>query len=122
MISIGRLYSVVVQHEYDQHVQQRPQRRTGADLDALAGIIGGCDVPTVLAGDFNVSREEELDLLAGSALQKAVSLPTFPSWKPRKALDHLFFSRHFEIARVYAFDAHRFSDHLPLVAEVRLSG
>lgn len=93
----------------------------GKQIDTIAEIVGACDVPTLLAGDFNVSREEELDLLGQSALQKAASAPTFPSWRPRKRLDHLFFSSHFEIARVYAFDAYRFSDHLPLVAEVRLA-
>ncbi len=92
----------------------------GKQIDAIAEIIGACDVPTLLAGDFNVSREDELDLLSGTALQKAASAPTFPSWKPTRALDHLFFSRHFQVERVYAFDAFRFSDHLPLVAEVRL--
>ncbi len=90
----------------------------GAQIDAIAAIIGDCDQPTILAGDFNVSREDELDLLAESVLSKAASAPTFPSWKPTKHLDHLFLSRHFSIRQAYAFDAYRFSDHLPFVAEV----
>ena len=93
----------------------------GKQIEAIADIVGHAGGPTVLAGDFNVSREDELDLLAGSLLHRAASRPTFPSWNPSKALDHLFFSRHFAVERVYAFGAFRFSDHLPLVAEVRLA-
>ena len=91
-----------------------------AQLDAIADLVGHCNQPTILAGDFNVSEEAELDLLAESNLQKVASAPTFPSWKPKHALDHLFFSRHFTIRESYAYSATRFSDHLPLVAEVML--
>ncbi len=90
-------------------------------IEAIADLVGPCDHPTLLAGDFNVSADDELALLAGSALQQAASAATFPSWKPLKKLDHLFFSRHFAVERVYAFDAWHFSDHLPLVAQVRLA-
>ena len=90
-------------------------------MTSIAGLIGEEDRPTILAGDFNVSEEAELDLLAESSLQKATSTPTFPSWRPRRHLDHLFFSRHFSVRTTYAFDAFLFSDHLPFVAEVDLS-
>ena len=89
-------------------------------LGAIADLVGHCAQPTVLAGDFNVSEEAELDLLAESNLQKAASAPTFPSWRPKHHLDYLFFSGHFTIQESYAFDAVRFSDHLPFVAEVVL--
>ena len=91
-----------------------------AQLDAIAELIGHCDQPTVLAGDFNVSEKAELDLLAESNLQRVTSAPTFPSWRPKYHLDYLFFSAHFTIRESYAFDATRFSDHLPFVAEVVL--
>lgn len=86
----------------------------------IADLLGPCDTPTVLAGDFNVAKEAELDLLSESILQKAASAPTFPSWRPTRRLDYLFFSRHFRIERAFAFDRFRFSDHLPFVAEVTL--
>ena len=89
-------------------------------IDAIAELVGHEDRPTILAGDFNASEEAELELLAESILDRATSAPTFPSWRPRRHLDHLFFSRHFAVRRTYAFDRFRFSDHLPLVAEVAL--
>ena len=101
------------------HLSLQLLQRT-AQLDAIADLVGHCDQPTILAGDFNVSQEDELDLLAESNLQKVASAPTFPSWKPKHALDHLFFSRHFTIRERYAYGATRFSDHLPLVAKVVL--
>lgn len=97
---------------------QRPLR--APQIDRIAQVMGPCDVPTLLTGDFNVSEEAELDLLLETPLQKVTSAPTFPAWRPRRALDHLFFSRHFTVHAAYAFDAFRFSDHLPLVAEVTL--
>lgn len=95
---------------------QLPLRES--QVEHIADLIGPCDAPTILAGDFNVSTEDELELLVESNLQQVTSAPTFPSWRPKRPLDHLFFSRHFTIRHSYAFDAVRFADHLPLVAEV----
>jgi endonuclease/exonuclease/phosphatase family metal-dependent hydrolase len=75
-------------------------------------------LPTILAGDFNVSREEEMELLIDTKLQMATSAATFPAWKPKRRLDYLFFSSEFTIRDSRAYDATLFSDHLPLVAEV----
>ena len=77
------------------------------------------DVPTILAGDFNVAEESELHLFTEGTLQRADAGPTFPAWAPTKRLDHLFFSTHFEIVRSYTFSAFLFADHLPLVADVQ---
>ena len=92
----------------------------GPQIHAIAEIIDRADLPTILAGDFNASREAELDLLLESNLQKATSAPTFPSWRPFRRLDYLFFSRHFALHRSSVFDRFRFADHLPFVAEVAL--
>ena len=45
--------------------------------------------------------------------------PTFPSWKPRRALDHILLSESLQLERVWALPQ-AFSDHLPLAAEIRL--
>src|SRR5690606_6247881 len=82
--------------------------------------IGEQDVPTILAGDFNVKEDAELALIDETIVTKAASAATFPSWKPTKALAHLSFSHHFALSRVYAFDRYTFSDHLPLVVELDL--
>lgn len=76
--------------------------------------------PTILAGDFNISADAELDLLSEGGLQQAASAPTFPSWKPSKRLDHLFVSEHFTLHSPETFDRFLFADHLPLVATVEL--
>lgn len=90
-------------------------------IERVAEIIARRpDVPTVLAGDFNVGEEEELRLLLEGDLQRADAAPTFPAWAPTKTLDHLFVSRHFEIVRSFVFDRFLFADHLPLVVDVEL--
>lgn len=86
----------------------------------IAEHIGHDDRPTLLAGDFNVSEEAELALLDSSVLQRVTAAPTFPAWGPKRALQHLFFSRHFELLSTYAFNQFRFSDHLPLVVDLEL--
>ena len=47
---------------------------------------------------------------------------TYPSWRPTRRLDHLFFSPHFRILRAGVFARFPFSDHLPLVVEAALDG
>ena len=84
----------------------------------VAELIGRDDRPTLLAGDFNISSEAELELLDSSVLQRVVAAPTFPSWAPRRALDHLYFSDHFRLRQAYSFDRYRFADHLPLVVDL----
>lgn len=95
---------------------ERPLREP--QIRRIAELIGRDDRPTLLAGDFNISSEAELALLDRSVLQRAVAAPTFPSWSPRRALDHLYFSGHFRFATAYPFDRYRFADHLPLVVEL----
>lgn len=88
-------------------------------IHEIAAIVAArAGFPTILAGDFNVSREEEMELFSETQLQMATSAATFPSWKPTKRLDYLFFSREFTILESHAWSGTRFSDHLPLVAEV----
>ena len=89
-------------------------------IQRVADIVARRDVPTILAGDFNVAEKDELHLLVDGGLQRADAGATFPAWAPSKTLDHLFFSDHFEIVRSFVFDRFLFADHLPLVAEVRL--
>ena len=45
--------------------------------------------------------------------------PTFPSWKPRRAIDHVLLSRPLALARLETLPALR-SDHLPLAADILL--
>ena len=76
----------------------------------------------VLMGDLNSEPEspEMRELFAKSTLQPPTrSTLTFPSWKPRRALDHILTSPAIQVDRVWALPK-AFSDHLPLAAEIRL--
>jgi endonuclease/exonuclease/phosphatase family metal-dependent hydrolase len=111
----GRAVRVFVTHLSLQLDVRTPQLRR------IAALTDRVDRPTVLAGDFNISQDAELQLLAESQLQQVPPCPTYPAWKPARALDHLFFSEHFTIGGSAAFDRFLFSDHLPLTATVTLT-
>jgi endonuclease/exonuclease/phosphatase family metal-dependent hydrolase len=76
------------------------------------------DLPLVLAGDFN-GGVDDLDPLRDILTVVDDPPPTYSPGKPRKALDHVLFSEHWELQSL-ATVASRASDHLPLVAELRL--
>ena len=76
----------------------------------------------VLMGDLNTepTSPEMRRLFEKTALQApTVSTPTFPSWKPRRALDHILTSADITLDRTWTLPR-AFSDHLPLAAEIRL--
>ena len=89
------------------------------------------DEPVVLCGDFNALPGSLPYKLAAARLQdvqRAVKghrpLGTFSSLQPLVRLDHIFTTPHFEreSAHVVRNDLTRVaSDHLPLVADLRLS-
>lgn len=89
-------------------------------------------MPILLVGDFNSDIDKE-----GSAIQKLMELPgidyartgnveeskTFPSDKPYKRLDYIFYTKEF-IALQGAKILHEFgesSDHLPVMMEFRVN-
>jgi hypothetical protein len=76
----------------------------------------------ILMGDLNTEPHstEMTHLFAKCNLQPPVqSPPTFPSWKPRRALDHILTSAAIQLDKVWALPQ-AFSDHLSLAAEIRL--
>ena len=78
------------------------------------------DRPLVLAGDFNCLAAELEPL--GEFLSSIPNAPaTFPAIRPRKALDHILFSAHWELAEAHAIRS-KASDHLALVADLNLNG
>lgn len=91
-------------------------------IQHLAERLREVDEPVILSGDFNIEEDAELELLSKANLEQAASAPTFPSWNPKKRLDHLFLSEHFTIADLDTFDRILFSDHLPLIATLVLNG
>jgi endonuclease/exonuclease/phosphatase family metal-dependent hydrolase len=78
------------------------------------------DVPSLLMGDFNC---DSTVLSQHPALRRAgfeiahQSLPTFPSWSPSRAIDHIVASSHLTIESVRTLPRTH-SDHLALLAQV----
>ncbi len=73
----------------------------------------------VVMGDLNCQPEDpELQLLLErTGLYAPASSNTFPSWRPRRKLDHILVSPSLMIENVQVLDAD-YSDHLPISMEV----
>ena len=103
------------------HLSLGPQSRT-RQLGFIADLIWSSP-HVVLMGDFNCALDspEMTQLLRRTGLTPAHGAPppTFPSWRPRRAIDHILVSEKMEIENLYTLP-HAVSDHLPLAAEVRL--
>lgn len=91
-------------------------------FEFLAELIG--DHPyAVLMGDLNCAAgsAELKPLLQHTHLAPAAAPlpPTFPSWRPRRAIDHILTTPSLEIEQLWTLQ-HPVSDHLPLAAQIRL--
>ena len=104
------------------HLSLGPAARR-AQFEFLAELIGKHD-RVVLMGDLNCSAHSpELKMLyKNTALVAPTESPpaTFPSWRPRRAIDHILTTPGIHIERLWTLP-HPVSDHLPLAARVRLS-
>jgi endonuclease/exonuclease/phosphatase family metal-dependent hydrolase len=83
-------------------------------IEALAEKLPR-DVPLVLAGDMNCTANELGPL--GQLLTLADVPPSYPAFWPRRALDHIGFSKHWSIEHVHSIKSSA-SDHRPVVAEL----
>jgi endonuclease/exonuclease/phosphatase family metal-dependent hydrolase len=88
-------------------------------IEYIASLTGA-DVPSILMGDFNCDAETLRD---HPALRKAGFVvaehhrPTFPSWAPRRAIDHIVTSPHLAVDELYTLPRLH-SDHLALGAHL----
>ncbi len=76
----------------------------------------------IVMGDLNCDyQSKELAFLVQSTSLHgpAESLRTFPSWSPRRHIDHILVSAPIKVTRAYV-PAWQFSDHLPIAVEVTL--
>jgi len=92
-------------------------------LDYLSALVEPAR-PTVLVGDLNCEPEvlRAHQALAGSGLRIPAETPaTFPSWRPRRRLDHILGSGPVSIQRLETLPD-LLSDHLALAAEVSVTG
>jgi endonuclease/exonuclease/phosphatase family metal-dependent hydrolase len=90
-------------------------------LDFIAELLQG-HAHAVLMGDLNCPAEspELRTLFARTTLAPpAEPTPTFPSWCPQRAIDHILVTSEITVERMWTLPT-AFSDHLPLAAEIRL--
>ena len=78
--------------------------------------------PLIVLGDFNDFPGRGLaERNLTPPLRPSPELPTYPSRLPLLPLDRIWFSDPFELATIVTLrDAERVSDHLPLVASLRM--
>ncbi|MCB0277996.1 MAG: endonuclease/exonuclease/phosphatase family protein [Calditrichaeota bacterium] len=88
-------------------------------IQSLAEISG----PLIVMGDFNCTWKTSRKLLEKfitrlelDCFEPQMQQLTYPSRKPRKRIDWVFFSKHFEIINHFTLDDTA-SDHLPVVCE-----
>lgn len=81
------------------------------------------DLPySVVMGDLNCEpHSPEIRLLVQRThlADPASTLGTFPTWRPRRMLDHILVGQEFEVQKVRIVDC-QCSDHLPIAMELRL--
>ncbi len=102
------------------HLSLGPKARA-RQLDFIAELLQGRGA-TVLMGDLNCAwpGPELQRVFARTQLQPPDdALPTYPSWRPRRAIDHILVSDGIEVLRRWT-PPQAFSDHLPLAIEMRL--
>jgi len=76
----------------------------------------------VVMGDLNCTPEQlhsHSRFCASLPLHPVRPLLSYPSWQPRRALDHILLSHSLEARDVRVLD-HLFSDHLPIAVDVQL--
>jgi endonuclease/exonuclease/phosphatase family metal-dependent hydrolase len=107
--------------------ERRMQAETLCGLDWLANMR--CGGPTVLAGDFNFLSRSRAYAHVTSRLhdaQRLVRAPheaTFPARYPRFRIDYIFVSHAIRVDRIETLRtqaARVASDHLPLIADLRI--
>lgn len=97
------------------------QRGRGRQLDYLSEIIEPLH-HVVVMGDLNCTPDQlhaHQRFSASLPLHPVKPLLSYPSWQPRRALDHILLSQTLEAAEVRVMD-HLFSDHLPIAVDLPL--
>lgn len=90
-----------------------------SQIAEIAARVKDVDGPLILGGDFNERDQSAFRLLLRAGLA-SVAVPSYPSWKPRHALQMLFHTRDIRIESAAVPPDSRFSDHLPLIVAATL--
>lgn len=107
------------------------ERQTRRLMEALSredaaqkAAAAGDAPPSALLGDFNMLRRRtRASAILAQRFPTCVRIPTYPVRQPRLSLDRIYLSPHWELVAARVVDhglALQASDHLPLLAEVRL--
>ncbi|NQU97883.1 endonuclease/exonuclease/phosphatase family protein [Candidatus Woesearchaeota archaeon] len=114
-------YGKVELHLFAVHLSLRRKTRV-KQLKELGEIVGACPSPKIVFGDFNtfkgLSELEEFLKLSGVKDSNNTDeySKTFPSWKPKHWIDHVFVSPDIIIHKYKVLDA-TYSDHLPVMID-----
>ncbi len=109
----GRLIRVVATHLH--HIQREPQHRMPQVVELIEEV--DWTRPTILLGDLNAQQHHaELRMLLESGLQtSSIPVPTYPSNRARRQIDHVLWTDHFVLWEFRTIPTMA-SDHLPLTA------
>lgn len=90
-------------------------------LQYLADLLQDRD-NAVLMGDFNASTAWLLESspLANTQLSSQVTMHTYPSWRPKKDLDHILVTPSLKVSN-YRVLQDRVSDHLPVAMDISIA-
>lgn len=88
---------------------------------ALARIVSSIKTPVVLMGDLNAEPDSpELRYLIAQTGMRLLPLgPTYPSWGPKKELDHFLVTEGIDVGSACALDI-KLSDHLPIMLDISM--
>jgi endonuclease/exonuclease/phosphatase family metal-dependent hydrolase len=89
------------------------------ELKQIITVLSHFNTPKILMGDFNTGNLKELNIIKQTGLIPVHNNNTFPSWKPKKSIDHIFVSQEFEIVKTHICPL-RISDHLGIIAELKI--
>lgn len=118
--------SVVDLYLFAVHLSLRKKTRR-IQLNELSMLLNACPGHKIVFGDFNTFKGlSELDyLLENSNMINALdfahekNVSTFPSWKPKKHIDHILVSPDVKVTNYEVLDVD-FSDHLPVLIDFEL--
>lgn len=104
------------------HLALGPRARA-RQFESLAEVIGD-HRHVILMGDLNCRSEgkEMRQLLRRTDLSEPIhGLYTFPSWRPRRNIDHILVSASIQVDSVRVLNR-TISDHLPIAMDITLPG
>ncbi len=77
----------------------------------------------IVMGDLNTAADsrEMLELFRRTRLHEPLEeVHTFPSWRPRKHIDHILVTTDLEVEEIHVPALEAYSDHLPIAMSIRL--